>query len=329
MIALSSEPIRVGIIGCSSIACRRFLPALISSDKAKLQAIGSRELSKAKNLAELFQCQQYGCYEDVIYSDDVDLLYISTPPTERKHILEAAIRASKHVLCEKPLLSNLAATKEVLDMAANYGVRIFENYAYTSHPQHSRVKELISKNIIGEIRDVSVTYTYPLPPADDIRLKPNLGGGVINDSLGYPISLASFLYGDAVKIMGASISRSNSLGIDKSCEFQALVGDQILYRARVGMDEVYKSSYLLTGERGEIEVTRAFSVDENHVATINIITAGGSLVESLAPVNQFRLYLEKCILELTDDMKYAEKNILRVRTLMDAIVGSALPLYNL
>lgn len=326
MSMLSSCPIRIGIIGCSSIAYRRFLPALIKTDIAKLQVIGSRDLFKAKSFADFFQCQQYGNYKDVIYSDDVDLIYISTPPTERKHILETVIRARKHIICEKPLLLDLAITKKVLKMAENYGVRIFENYAYLSHPQHSRVKTLLSKNIIGNIQDIIVTYTYPLPPAGDIRLQANLGGGVVNDSLGYPISLASFLYGNAVKILGATITHSTSLGIDKSCEFQALVGDQINYRARVGMDEVYKSSYILTGEHGKLEVTRAFSVNENHAATINVITAGGNVVETLIPTNQFQLYLEQCILGLSDNTKYAEKKILRLRSLMDDVIGSAVHL---
>lgn len=321
-------PIRVGIVGCSSIAIRRFLPALISSDKAKLQFVGSRELSKAKKISELFQCRCYGNYEDVIYANDVDLVYISTPPTERVHLLEAAIRAKKHVLCEKPLLSNSAATKQVLDLAATFGTRVFENYAYLSHPQHSRVKQLLASNLIGKVLGLSVIYTYPLPPPDDIRLNPELGGGVINDTLGYPISLAGFLYGDAVEISRSSISFSDSLGIDENCEFQALVGDGIIFRGRVGMNDEYKSSYLLTGEFGEIEVSRAFSVDENHIASINITTAGGGVVETVGQANQFRLYLEQCISELTDEVMHSEKYILRTRTLMDSVLGVAVPSYN-
>jgi NDP-hexose-3-ketoreductase len=329
MTAFSYDPIRVGIIGCSNIARKRFLPALIRSNKAKLQSIGSRELTKARSFSELFQCQHYGNYEDVIYSDDVDLVYISTPPTKRMHILEAAIRAGKHVLCEKPLLSNVADTIEILALAANCGVRIFENYAYLSHPQHSKLKELLSKNIIGKIKSIYVTFTYPLPLAGDIRLNPCLGGGVINDSLGYPISLAVFLYGDSVKIMSSSIGFSDSLGVDKNCQFQALVGDQTFYSARVAMDENYKSSYLLTGDSGEIEVTRAFSVDENHAATINITTESGRVVETLALVNQFNLYLEQCILELNDRIMTSERNIFRVRTFMDAVIGANVPFNSL
>jgi predicted dehydrogenase len=328
MKTIGSAPIRVGIIGCSSIARRRFIPALLSSKKATLQIIGSRELSKASEFAKLFQCVKYGNYDDVIFSNDVDLIYISTPPTERKNLLEAAIRAGKHVLCEKPLLTCADATREILDLAENYGVRLFENYAYLSHPQHAKVKELLSKNIIGRIREVSVSYTYPLPAAHDIRLKPQLGGGVINDSLGYPVSLVIFLFDDAVKITRASISHSNSLGVDKNCEFEAIVGEGVQYKARVGMDEEYSSTYVLTGEYGAIEVGRAFSVDSTHAATIIINTASGREVETIANANQFQLYLDQCIVDLSDVRKLSEKNTLQIRSLMDAIIQAAKPIFN-
>ena len=314
---------RVGIIGCSSIARRRFLPALIGSDKAALEIIGSREWAKAKQTAELFDCAAYGSYDDVINSHNVDLVYISTPPTERKYLLEAAIKAGKHVLCEKPLLSNAGETKEVLELAAHQGVRVFENYAYVCHPQHAAVKKLISQNLIGLVRDISVRYTYPLPAANDIRLKPELGGGVVNDSLGYPISLANYLEGSRFDLIESSIGHSNKLGVDVNCKFRAVVGKRINFTAYVGMDEEYRSAYVVTGDSGVIEVTRAFSVDESHQATVILRTAQGREVVTVMPANQFRMHLEDCVSALSRKDDFAEGNILAVRTLMDEVIRSA------
>lgn len=314
---------RVGVIGCSSIAIRRFLPALIRSDKAALKIIGSREWAKARQTAELFGCAGYGSYDDVINSDDVDLVYISTPPTERKYLLEAAIKAGKHVLCEKPLLSNADETKDVLEFAASVGVRVFENYAYLSHPQHANVKNLILQNSIGRVREISVRYTYPLPPANDIRLKPELGGGVVNDSLGYPISLANYLEGDGFSLIESSIVHSNKLGIDVNCKFRAVVGRQINFTGHVGMDEEYSSAYVIAGDRGVIEVTRAFSVDEDHQATVILHTAHGREVVTVVPANQFRMHLEDCVSALSRKDSFAEENIMAVRTSMDKVIRSA------
>ena len=314
---------RVGIIGCSSIARRRFLPALIGSDKAALAIIGSRERAKAKQMADSFHCADYGSYDDVIHSDDVDLVYISTPPTERKHLLEAAITARKHVLCEKPILPNAGETKDVLKLAANFDVRVFENYAYLSHPQHAAVKNLLCQNLIGPVRDISVTYTYPLPPADDIRLKPELGGGVVNDSLGYPISLVNHLDGRGFSLMESCIAHSEKLGVDVSCSFRGVVGGQINVTAQVGMDEDYRSAYVITGDGGVIEVSRAFSVDENHRATVIVRTSQGREVLTMEPVNQFRMHLEDCVLALSQRDNVAEERIMAVRTSMDEVIRSA------
>lgn len=323
MIVKDGALARVGIIGCSSIARRRFLPALIGSDRVALKMIGSRERAKAKEMAESFYCAGYGSYDEVINSAEVDLVYISTPPTERRGLLEAAIRAGKHVLCEKPILPNSRETRDVLAMAANFGVRVFENYAYLSHPQHATVKDLLCQNLIGPIRDIFVAYTYPLPSANDIRLKPELGGGVVNDSLGYPISLLNHLQGGRFHLIESSIVRSERLGVDVNCRFRGVVGSHVNFTAHVGMDEEYRSAYVITGDSGEIEVSRAFSVDESHHATVILRTAQGREVLTMMPANQFRIHLEECVSALSCKDNVAEETIMAVRTSMDEVIRSA------
>ena len=73
------EPLKFGIIGCSRIAKRSVIPAIIKSEYAEVEIIGSRSTNKAKEFANEFKCEKFGTYEDVISNDAVDVVYISTP----------------------------------------------------------------------------------------------------------------------------------------------------------------------------------------------------------------------------------------------------------
>ena len=78
------EPLKFGIIGCSRIAKRSVIPAIIKSEFAELEIIGSRSTDKAKEFAKEFNCKKFGTYEDVISDDSVDAVYISTPISTHK-----------------------------------------------------------------------------------------------------------------------------------------------------------------------------------------------------------------------------------------------------
>ena len=71
--------IKFGIIGCSRIAKRSTIPAIIKSEFAEIEIIGSRSLDKAKTFSNEFNSKKFGTYEDVISDDSVDAVYISTP----------------------------------------------------------------------------------------------------------------------------------------------------------------------------------------------------------------------------------------------------------
>jgi predicted dehydrogenase len=72
--------VQFGLIACSSIARRRFLPALKQVDGAQLATIGSRDRAKAEQFAREFSAPRFGTYEDVLADPQINAVYISTPP---------------------------------------------------------------------------------------------------------------------------------------------------------------------------------------------------------------------------------------------------------
>ena len=73
------NPLKFGIIGCSRIAKKAVIPAIIKSEFAELEMIGSRSINKSKEFSSEFNCKKNGTYDDVISDDSINVIYISTP----------------------------------------------------------------------------------------------------------------------------------------------------------------------------------------------------------------------------------------------------------
>ena len=89
---------RIGVVACSSVAEKRFFPALKLSDQATLNMVGSRNSKKAKIFAEQYGAKYFGNYKDVINSPSVDCVYISTPPSLHEELAILAAENKKHII---------------------------------------------------------------------------------------------------------------------------------------------------------------------------------------------------------------------------------------
>ena len=136
------ETKKIGIIGCSRVFEKYFLPAIKSTDKAKITFIGSREKEKAKKFAKISECNKFGNYEDVINSD-VDAIYISLPVGLQEEWIIKAIKNKKHVLCEKSATTSYDSACKIISESKKNRVRILEGFSFRFHPQHRKIQEIL------------------------------------------------------------------------------------------------------------------------------------------------------------------------------------------
>lgn len=313
-----SLPIKFGIIGCSRVAKKRFLPAVVSSKKARLRHIGSRNLVRAEEYAKEFGAEKAGFYEDVLNDEEVSAVYISTPPPLHFEWVIKAAEAGKHIICEKPAFLNLAEAKDALEICREKGVRIFENYAFLYHPQHAIVRNLSEK--IGKIGFFDAHFTYPLPDAGDIRLKAELLGGVSYDSLGYPI-VAAIFHLDSLphKVLGKE-EINKDLDIDVSAEVELFLSGGVKAKCRAAMGEEYSSFYKLYGETGSLEVCRAFSVNVDKPTNVILETKNVRKNIFVKPASQFLLAINDfCEGVFNSSYGNFEKDILTRAKVMEAV----------
>lgn len=195
----SSAPFRWAVLGPGSIA-RRFASQLSSSQDGVLVAVGSSSPERASAFAEEFPLEEpalIGDYEQVLASDQVDAVYISTVHTGHARLAAMALEAGKHVLCEKPMTPNSGTTMALIDLAARTGKVLLEAYMYRFHPQTVRVLELVADGTIGEITHVDASFAFDTGTRSGRLFDPAIAGGGILDVGCYPMSFARFVVGAA------------------------------------------------------------------------------------------------------------------------------------
>src|SRR5690606_5764731 len=136
-----------------------------------------------------------GDYAEVLASDEVDAVYISTVHTGHATLAAQALEAGKHVLCEKPLTPNSGTSMALLDLAARSGKVLLEAYMYRFHPQTVQVLELLASGAIGEITHVDASFAFDTGARSGRLFDTATAGGGILDVGCYPLSFARFVAG--------------------------------------------------------------------------------------------------------------------------------------
>ena len=252
--------IKIGIIGCSRIAKRSVIPAIIKSKYAEIEIIGSRSKDNAKEFCKEFNCKKFGTYEDVIKDKSVDAVYISTPIGTHEELAIRAASEGKHVYCEKSSTTSFESAKKILNTVKQNNVRIMEGFMFRFHSQHQKVRELITNNKIGEIICFNGIFGFPKFPEDDIRYNKNLGGGFLNDAGCYPICASRMIFQDEPISVSANLSIDSKTGVDtKGTSFLTFKNEKIA-SITYGNGMYYQSKYNIWGTNGVIDLERAYSV---------------------------------------------------------------------
>ena len=264
------NPLKFGIIGCSRIARKSVIPAILKSEFAELEIIGSRTIEKSKEFSTEFNCKKNGTYDDVILDDSINAVYISTPIGTHAELAMKAASAGKHVYCDKSSTDSFTSAKEMVECSKNNNVRIMEGFMFRFHPQHKKVKELIKNNKIGDLDSFYGSFGFPSFPEGDIRYNKELGGGFLNDSGCYPISASRMIFDQEP----LSVFYHNS--IDPKTDVDVKGTSILTYKnnktasINYANGNYYQAKYEVWGSKGIISLDRAYSVPSDFITKINL-----------------------------------------------------------
>ncbi|PCH44241.1 NAD(P)-binding protein [Wolfiporia cocos MD-104 SS10] len=163
----------------------------------KVIAVGSRNgnLQKAAEFIDTYGSGQpikaYGTYEEVYADKDVDVVYIGSPHTQHYENALAALKAGKHVLCEKPSTSNTAELRHLLSVAKERNLFFMEAMWTRFQPLAKEVKRIAEEGALGDPVVVHADFAFDFYidtlPKTHRMLDPQLGGGAVLDLGPYPM----------------------------------------------------------------------------------------------------------------------------------------------
>jgi predicted dehydrogenase len=209
------EPVRWGVLGVANIATTKVIPAMQASELSPVGAIASRSLERAERAAgELGINSAYGSYDELLADPAIEAVYIPLPNHLHLEWAQAAARAGKHVLCEKPLAMTSAEARAMVETCEEAGVLLMEAFMYRLHPLWLKAKELIDGGAIGELRSVQTAFSYFNDDPSNIRNIPEVGGGALYDIGCYAVNAARFLFGTEPMAVKGAILRDPDLGTD-------------------------------------------------------------------------------------------------------------------
>ncbi|MFE0023234.1 Gfo/Idh/MocA family protein [Amycolatopsis sp. NPDC059021] len=268
-------PLRIGIMGCASIALRKMLPAMADLSGTEITAIASRDVGKAGKAALAYGCRAVEGYPALLDLDEVEAVYIPLPNAAHADWIERALAAGKHVLAEKPLTTSVSRTCALLAAARSAGLVLMENLMFLRHSQHAAVRELFEDGAIGELRAFHAAFAVPRRPAGDIRHSAELGGGALLDTGVYPVRAAMSFLGNDVDVVSAVLTRRHGQSVDSGGHALLCTTGGVGAHVAFGLDHAYRSGYELWGSAGRIVLDQAFTPRADHVPVVRLERRSG------------------------------------------------------
>jgi predicted dehydrogenase len=265
----SKAPVRFGILGAARIAHKALIEPASHLDTAEIVGVAARDPVHACAFAATNRIPRArSSYNDLIEASDIDAVYIPLPNSLHCEWTVRALRAGKHVLCEKPIASNAAEAQQMADVARETGLVLAEAFHYRYHPLAARVRELLRAGWIGRILRFDGHFSVPSVPTD-IRLDWSLAGGATMDLGCYLVNMLRYFSGQAPLVRKAE-ARIGPPKIDITMDAEFRFGDglEAHISCSIASDCVAAAWFCAFGDGGELMVTNPVAPHRGHLLMV-------------------------------------------------------------
>jgi predicted dehydrogenase len=255
-----SSPLRIGVLGAAAIVPMALTNPARSIPEVEVVAIAARDPKRAQSFARRHHIPHaYQTYADLLADPVIDAIYNPLPNNLHAEWTIRALKAGKHVLCEKPFASNRYEAEEMAKTAHETGLVLSEAFAYRYHPLTARVKEIISSGELGKIRHIDAKFCFLLPSTNNIRFKFELAGGGLMDCGCYPVSLIRYL-AEAEPIVDRAEARLFAPQVDHKMTANLSFADGRTAHLECDMlsPKLFRSILRVKGDEGRLSVLSPF-----------------------------------------------------------------------
>lgn len=253
--------LRFGILSTAKIARDAVMPAIQDAENCVVTAVASRDVTKARALADRFGVPHaFGSYEEMLASDVIDAVYIPLPTSQHVEWAIKAANAGKHVLVEKPLALKASEIDALIEARDRNRVVVSEAYMVTYAPVWLKVRELLKEGAIGKLKHVQGAFSYFNRDAGNMRNIPELGGGALPDIGVYPTIATRFATAAEPQRVQAVVRRDPDFGTDIYASVKADFGTFEL-SFYISTQMANRQVMVFHGTEGFIEVKSPFNAD--------------------------------------------------------------------
>ncbi len=253
------EKLNWGVMGNATIARVCVIPAIQKSCNGTVRALASRfpqkaaEVSKKNNVGRV-----YGDYDALIEDPGIEAIYIPLPNHLHHEWTLKALAAGKHVLCEKPLACNARQAEAMAAAAQSADRLLMEALMYRYHPRSREILRLVHTGAIGTPRLIRSAFCYRMAAKDyqnpqNVRLKPQMGGGALLDVGCYCVSVARWIYGaEPLKVQCHACYHPG--GVDLHVAGVLKFQGKRLATLETSFIAGLQQTYTVVGEKGAVEL---------------------------------------------------------------------------
>lgn len=251
-----------GVYATGAIA-HGFANDLKKVNGAKIVAAYARNEHKGRLFCEKYGIERFYNNEDAFFSDpEIEAVYVSTPHTLHAEISIKALKAGKHVLCEKPFAMNANEAKRVIAVALEQKRFVMEALWTLFLPAIQKVFEWIEADKIGAVKVIQANFGFGGNNDPQGRLlNPDLGGGALLDVGIYPVLMANVLSKGTPESICAQVNLTDT-GVDGSTfiNFKYPNGIYALLAASIEVNLI--NDLVIYGDKGRIVVPLFWMADE-------------------------------------------------------------------
>ena len=200
-----------GIIGCGDVTEVKSGPAFSKIEHSDLLAVMRRDAVKAKDYAVRHNVPfWYSTLDDLLSNQEINAIYIATPPSSHEVICQQVIRSRRPVYVEKPMAMNANEARQMLKSATDNNIPLTIAHYRRQQPKFLKIKSLLKEKAIGEVRSVDLVFARELVSPEALtdeskkwRVDPSVsGGGLFHDMAPHQLDLMLYFFGQAADISG-------------------------------------------------------------------------------------------------------------------------------
>lgn len=290
------KAVKWGVLGAANFAREHMAPAIHAAKGAELYALATSSPEKAAGFTAFApNLKIHSSYEALLADPAIEAVYIPLPNHLHVEWTLKALAAGKHVLTEKPIALRADEIDQIIAARNASGLLAAEAYMIVHHPQWQRAKQWLEAGEIGTLRHVDAAFSFHLTDMDNIRNRPDAGGGSLRDIGVYTFGSARFVTGSEPVDLSARLILDN--GIDSFAQVSGIMDGphgRFTYGSMTSMRLYNRQVVTFQGDKGMIRLEGGpFNANVNDLAEVELHRNGNSvLVERFPTANQYVLQVQ-------------------------------------